>query len=105
MKGQSSVAVRREAGVSYVKETESRQIGVSDFYERLGHTIFQGSYNLKIADDISISGSIFKRLFAASHEGSDLLFVCFESATDSIMKEFLLHPKKRLQLVPKVYFA
>lgn len=40
MKGQSTVAVRREAGVSYVKETESRQLFVSDRYERLGHTVF-----------------------------------------------------------------
>ena len=97
--------MRREAGVSYVKETESRQLGVSSSYERLGHTMFQGSYNLKIADDISISGAIFKRLFKASSEGSDLLFVCFESASDSLMKEYLLYPQKRLHLVPKVYFA
>lgn len=49
MKGQSAIAVKKEAGISYVKPTESRQLRVGDNYQRLSATTFQCSYSLKPA--------------------------------------------------------
>ena len=61
---------------------------------------------MKIADDITVSEAIFKRLFTKNGDsGSDLLFSYFESTSDATMKDFILYPQKRLQLVPSVYFA
>ena len=44
LQSQSASVVRKNCGVSYVKQSESRQVNVD--YEKLDHTIFQGSYNV-----------------------------------------------------------
>ena len=44
---QSSVALSRESGVSYIKESESMQKGVPGSYQKLDHIIYQGSYSVR----------------------------------------------------------
>ena len=48
---QSAIAVKKEAGVSYVKATESRQHKVAHIYKELAPTVFQCSYNLSPSKD------------------------------------------------------
>lgn len=61
--GQSSTAVRKSAGVSYVKPSESRQLRVKHEYEPLAPTVFQCSYNLQMLSDMRPIEYLFDKLF------------------------------------------
>ena len=92
MKGQSAIAVRKEAGISYVKPTESQQIGVSEKYDLLTSTVFQCSYNIKPA---KINTSTLCDLYSELAD-QPLLLAYFESHSEHVFKEFILNPHGRL---------
>lgn len=98
-KKQSQCNIRRSAGVSYVKKSESKQVNVRANYEKLAPIVIQGSYHLPKSEDPAtddlISQICCETLFS---EGSYLLCSAFESANEVTMKKYLLKPHRRREL-------
>ncbi len=82
LKSQSAKAVKKMAGVSYVKATESHQLNID--YEPLAHTCFQGSYNVEAAEK---PYHVLENLWQQR-----LAFIYFESPTEKMMKNYILNP-------------
>ena len=94
LRGQSAIAVKKEAGISYVKATESKQHKVGHIYRELAPTVFQCSYNISPSKCKSVIDGLYKNLFGGD---SPLIIAYFESHYEEFFKSFLLNPENRLQ--------
>lgn len=90
------MTVNRQAGVSYVKPSESKQLNVD--YEKLAPTCFQGSYGMQTVEEKPYS--IFNSVM-----NSPFCFAYFESPDEQMMKKYILEPDQRIKMLPKVYIS
>lgn len=98
-KKQSAVNIKRQSGVSYVVQTESKQKNVEEKYKRLGHLVFQGSTSLNCITNNIVLDFMRKSINFNLNSNSNLILVSiFESVDEEEMKEYLLYPKKRLSI-------
>lgn len=102
--GQSSKAIKRYCGVSYVNKSESKQIDVRDKgYEKLGHVSYQGSYSLnphgEHTKDYKKVMSFYKQIFENPNNQGFFIACVFEQEKECLMKEYLLKPHRRLSIL------
>jgi hypothetical protein len=103
---QNHQTIKRSCGISYVKKTESEQLGVRDRgYDKLPPLVIQGSYTLpktdlhqwidEAATLVQVNNALDRIFFKAEGEGY-LVVTFFESPSVVEMKNYLLKPHKRL---------
>jgi hypothetical protein len=96
-KKQSAVNIKRQSGVSYVVETESKQLNVESTYKPLGHLVYQGTHSVQQLNDeiiiCHIDDIITKHLM-----NGPLLVSIFDSPDEDEMKQYLLKPNERFKL-------
>lgn len=90
--------------MSYVKKSESKQIGVRHRgYEKLGHCSFQGSYSLngflQGTKEYRQIEKIYQGMFEENKNRGIFVVAVFEHEKEQLMKEYLLKPHKRLQIL------
>ena len=100
----SSTRLKRTCGVSYVKQQESEQLNVDNIFEKLPPLVFQGSTECVKLDDYQklieqIVDNIFKE-----QQGSSLIITTLDDDNENQIRDYLLHPEKRLRLAQgKIY--
>jgi hypothetical protein len=90
--------LKRVCGVSYVKTSESQQLGVDDVFEKLPPLVFQGSTGFNILD--SHEDFIRESFLNIIHdcEENPLLVTLLDVEDDMIMREYLNFPERRLNI-------
>lgn len=88
--------MKRLAGVSYVKASESKQLNVN--YDKLAPICYQGSYNMPTVDVKPYQ--IFESVM-----NNPICFAFFESPDEQTMKQYILNPSQRLTILPTIYIA
>eukprot|EP00347_Sterkiella_histriomuscorum_P020874 403336135 len=95
---QKSLSVKRMCGVSYVMESESKQINVDKDYDILPPIVMQGSYNVQqLSDKIQIQ-QVDKILNEMLKSNRTLVVSAFQSQDEAAMKNYLLRNDKRLEI-------
>ena len=91
--------IKRRCGVSYVKESESRQLHVEDIFLRLPHLVIQASTSCEVLEEYrEFMKGLFNKLFTNEHCEYSLLLTWFESEDESSMREYILYPEKRFEV-------
>jgi hypothetical protein len=96
-KKQSACNIKRQSGVSYVIETESKQLYVDKSYKPLGHLVYQGTHSVQQLTDENIINHINTIITEDLLKGP-LLISVFESPDEDEMKQYLLKPAERFKL-------
>ena len=102
--GQSSKAIKRCCGVSYVNKSESKQVNVrQNGYEKLGHVSYQGSYSLnplrEHTKEYKKIMQFYKSIFENPNYQGVFIACVFEQEKECLMKEYLLKPYRRLSIL------
>jgi hypothetical protein len=96
-KKQSAVNIKRQSGVSYVVESESKQVNVEKSYKPLGHLVYQGTHSIQQLSDEMVICHIDDIICKQLMKGP-LLVSVFESPDEDEMKQYLLNPGDRFKL-------